>query len=211
MSDHGCNAKCVPIIFPQNLNIRHDASPRTRPPTMQDGRPKSLFSSLSTRAPSAVPPPSQSYEPLVKSVLAQRTKSIIIPLSFLFTWVSLVAWRMCQEPNGIWTIFYLLQPDWSIGAWVVGVLPLLILRKSYLKGTFENPLQYTPIDPGCAVPAIHATSPSTTIRSAMTQHSKILTTTLICYTTSAVAFTFFHVLSSSQTPDGSLRFFVKSK
>ena len=45
----------------------------------------------------------------------------------------------------------------------------------------------------------------------MTQHSKILTTALICYTTSAVAFTFFHVISSQQTSNGEFRFFVKSK
>ena len=105
---------------------------------MQDGR-KTAFSSLSTRTLSAVPPSSQSYEPLVKSVLTQRTKSTIIPFSFLFTWVTLVVWRMWLEPDGIWTVLYLLRPDWSIGAWVVGVLPLLILRKSYLKGVFEFP------------------------------------------------------------------------
>jgi len=106
---------------------------------MQDGRPKYLFPPLSTRTPSVVPSSTQLYEPLVKSVLAQRTKSTIVPLSFLFTWVSLVAWRMWLEPNGVWTIFYPLQPNWSIGAWAVGVLPLLILRKSYLKGAFEIP------------------------------------------------------------------------
>ncbi|KAF9653627.1 hypothetical protein BDM02DRAFT_3226294 [Thelephora ganbajun] len=161
---------------------------------MQDGRPKYLFSSLSTRTVPAVLPSSQSYEPLVKSVLTQRTKSTIIPFSFLFTWVSLVAWRMWLEPDGTRTVFYLVQPNWSICAWVIGVLPLLILRKSYLK-----------------VPVTHATSPSTTIRNAMTQHSKILTTALIYYTTSAVAFTFFHVISSPRTNDGDLRFFVKSK
>ena len=178
---------------------------------MQDGRPKSLFSSLSTRTLSAVPPSSQSYEPLVKSVLTQRTKSTIIPLSFLFTWVSLVAWRMWLEPNGIWTAFYLLQPNWSIGAWVVGVLPLLILRKSYLKGAFGLHYSLSQLIQDAVVPVIHATSPSTTIRNAMTQHSKILTTALICYTTSAVAFTFFHVISSQQTSNGEFRFFVKSK
>ena len=104
---------------------------------MQDGRPRSLFSSLSTRTLSAVPPSSQSYEPLVKSVLTQRTKYTIVPFSLLFTWVSLVAWRAYLEPNGIWTIFYLLRPDWSIGACVAGVLPLLALRQSHLKGAFE--------------------------------------------------------------------------
>ena len=45
----------------------------------------------------------------------------------------------------------------------------------------------------------------------MTQHSKLLTTALIRYTISAVAFTLFHILSSPQTPNGGLRFFVKSK
>lgn len=110
---------------------------------MQDGRPKPAFSSLSTRTLSVVPPSSRSYEPLVKSVLTQRTKSTIIPLSFLFTWVSLVAWRVWLEPNGILTLVYLFQPSWSIGAWVVGVLPLLTLRKSYLKGAFKH-LCYIP-------------------------------------------------------------------
>ena len=123
-------------VFPQNLNIPPGASLQRCIFIMQDGRPRSLFSSLSTRTLSAVPPSSQSYEPLVKSVLTQRTKFTIIPLSFLFTWVLLVAWRAWLEPNGIWTIFYLLLPDWSIGAWAVGVLPLLTLRKSYLKGVF---------------------------------------------------------------------------
>ena len=104
---------------------------------MQDGRPKSAFSSLSTRTLSTVPPSSLSYEPLVKSILTQRTKSTIVPLSFLFTWISLVTWRVWLEPNGVWTVFYLFRPSWSIGAWVVGVLPLLILRKSYLKGVFR--------------------------------------------------------------------------
>jgi len=45
----------------------------------------------------------------------------------------------------------------------------------------------------------------------MTQHSKLLTATLIRYTISAVAFTLFHIVSSPQTPNGTLRFFVKSK
>ena len=178
---------------------------------MQDGRQKPLFSSLSTRTLSAVPPSSQSYEPLVKSVLTQRTKYTIIPFSFLFTWVSLVAWRMWLVPNGIWIVFYPFQPSWSMGAWVVGVLPLLILRKSYLKRTFQFPCHLSQLNWNFAVPVTHATSPSTTLRNAMSQHSNVLTTALICYTTSAVTFTFFHVISSPKTPNGGLHFFVKSK
>ena len=45
----------------------------------------------------------------------------------------------------------------------------------------------------------------------MAQHPRILTTALICYTISATAFTFFHVISSSYSPDGGFRFFVKSR
>ena len=141
VSGHTCqiaDALATPSSF-LNTSTSVPTRPSTRLLIMQDGRPKPAFSSLSTRTLSAVPPPSQSYEPLVKSVLTQRTKSTIIPFSFAFTWVSLVAWRMWLEPNGIWTAFYLFQPNWSIGAWVVGVLPLLILRKSYLKGRFEFP------------------------------------------------------------------------
>jgi len=137
VNDHTCQiTDAARASFLKTSTSVPTRPPQTRILIMQDGKPKSLFS-LSTRTLSAVPPSSQSYEPLVKSILAQRTKSTIIPFSFLFTWVSLVAWRMWLEPNGIWTIFYLLQPSWSIGSWLVGVLPLLILRKSYLKGVFR--------------------------------------------------------------------------
>lgn len=95
-----------------------------------------------------------------------------------------------------------------LGGWSVTLIdPAQVVSERCVR----NPLQPIPIDPGYAEPVIYATSPSTTIRNAMAQHSKILTTALICYTTSAVAFTFFHVISFSQTPNGGLRFFVKSK
>ena len=95
-----------------------------------------------------------------------------------------------------------------LGGWGV---TLINLAQVVSQRCVRNPSQPIPVDQGYTAPVIHATSPSTTIRNAMTQHSKILTTALICYTTSAVAFTFFHVISSSQTPNGGLRFFVKSK
>ena len=95
-----------------------------------------------------------------------------------------------------------------VGSWSVTLVnPAQVVSKRCVR----IPLQFTPIDPGCTAPVTHATSPSTTIRNAMTQHSRILTTTLIYYTTSAIAFTFFHIVSSPQTPNGDLRFFVKSK
>lgn len=97
--------------------------------------------------------------------------------------------------------------NWRLVGWSVALAHLAqIVSKRCVRG----PLQVMSIDP-CAVPVIHAASPSTTIRNAMTQHSRILTTTLICYTTSAVAFAFFHVISSTHGSDSSLRFFVKSK
>jgi hypothetical protein len=98
--------------------------------------------------------------------------------------------------------------NWRLGGWSLTLInPAQVVSKRCVRAPFQSIL----INPGCIVPVIHATSPSTTIRNAMTQHSKILTTALICYTTSAVAFTFFHVISSQQTPNGGLRFFVKSK
>jgi len=98
--------------------------------------------------------------------------------------------------------------NWRLGGWSVALInPAQVVSKRCVRA----PLQSTPINSECVVPVIHATSPSTTIRNAMTQHSKILTTALVCYTTSAVAFTFFHVISSQQTANGGFRFFVKSK
>ena len=98
--------------------------------------------------------------------------------------------------------------NWRLGGWSVTLVnPAQIIPKRCV----QVPPHSIQTDPGCLVPLTHATSPSTTIRNAMTQHSKILTTALICYTASAVAFTFFHVISSPQTPNSALRFFVKSR
>ena len=98
--------------------------------------------------------------------------------------------------------------DRSLGGWSVALIdPAQVIFKRYAPTLPQHVL----IDQESAVPATHATSPSTTIRNAMSQHSKILTTALICYATSAIAFAFFHVISSPQTPNGGLRFFVKSK
>lgn len=98
--------------------------------------------------------------------------------------------------------------NWRLGGWSFTFInPPQVVSKRCVRA----PLQPTSINPESVVPVIHATSPSTTIRNAMTQHSKILTAALVCYTTSAVAFTFFHVISSQQTSNGGFRFFVKSK
>ena len=98
--------------------------------------------------------------------------------------------------------------NWRLGSWSFTLInPAQVVSKRYIRA----PLRSISINPGYVVAVIHATSPSTTIRNAMTQHSKILTTALICYTASAVAFTFFHVISSQQTSNSGFRFFVKSK
>ena len=98
--------------------------------------------------------------------------------------------------------------NWRLGGWSFTLInPAQVVSKRCFRASLES----ISINPGCVVPLIHATSPSTTIRNAMTQHSKILTTALICYTTSAVAFTFFHIISSQQTSNSGFRFFVKSK
>lgn len=106
----------------------------------------------------------------------------------LSTPTRLVNWRMC---------------GWSFA--LIGPAPVASKR------CVRVPLRFISIDPGCVVPIIRATSPSTTIRNAMTQYPRILTAALVCYTISATAFAFFHVISSSYTPNGGFRFFVKSK
>ena len=98
--------------------------------------------------------------------------------------------------------------NWRLGGWSS---TLINLAQVVSKRCVRVLLQSIPIDPGRAVPVIHATSPSATIRNAMAQYPKILTAALVCYTSSAVAFAFFHVISSPQTPSDRFRFFVKSK
>lgn len=95
-----------------------------------------------------------------------------------------------------------------MGGWSVTLIdPAQVVFKMYVELSCNLPQLIWNL----TVPVTHANSPSTMLRDAMSQHSKILTTALICYTTSATAFMFFHVISSPKTPNGGLRFFVKSK
>jgi len=97
-------------------------------------RTRAIASTLTARLSPTFPSPSQTYEPLVRSVLRQRLTHNIFAFSIAFT---LVVNVIFGGENDTSTFVRLIQPQtWAMGCfkWAVGVLPVVALRKVYLTG-----------------------------------------------------------------------------
>ncbi len=103
---------------------------------------RALPSNLASRAAPSVPPASQTYEPLVKEVLRHRLLRVFLS-SALFSW-ALVSSCSGWSQGGVTTLGFfntLLVPilpstlAFAASTWVLGVVPVVVLRKSYLTGT----------------------------------------------------------------------------
>jgi hypothetical protein len=105
---------------------------RTSPPA------RAIPSSLSTRAYLSIPPASEGYEPIVKRVLRYRLSNYIVPYSLLFSWLLLSLERIWNEAGSLQDAFLIpLSPVtffWSISHWIIGAVPIIIMRKTYLTG-----------------------------------------------------------------------------
>ncbi|KAH8078741.1 nucleoporin protein Ndc1-Nup [Cristinia sonorae] len=166
---------------------------------------RAITNSLSLRSTPSVPPASKTYEPLVKAVLRHRLIFRIFVFSALFTWGAAAV-------KGLWvqgglsklgfsaTLLSPISPALLIlaaGTWSLGVLPVLVLRKTYLTAT----------------PTI-SSSPSQVFFAAQTKASTIHA--LLTHLASAAIFMIIHVLTtylyaSAFEIDLGLTLFVRSK
>lgn len=103
---------------------------------------RAITSTLSARSSPSVPPASQTYEPLARAVLRRRLLYYILPQSSLTVWASTTFW-MTWHAGGIsaLSLSKLLVipflPTTLLVAflvWAIGVLPIIVLRKSHLTG-----------------------------------------------------------------------------
>lgn len=107
---------------------------------------RALPSNIALRAAPAVPPAAQAYAPLVKGVLRQRLLSRIFLYSAVFCWTLVaVASAVRQGGAGGLGLFGLLvkpflPPTLALAGtiWLVGVVPVLVLRKVYLTGAYAS-------------------------------------------------------------------------
>ncbi|RXW14826.1 hypothetical protein EST38_g11028, partial [Candolleomyces aberdarensis] len=158
---------------------------------------RAITSTLVNRSSPSLPPATQTYEPLVKSVLRYR-------LSRVFVKAALLCWAV----NTVWAVWYLgglgelgfggilvtpFKFTTLLGAltfWISTVTPVIVLRKIFLTPTRTS-----------------SSSPKTTMASALTKRST--QPALVAYALSSVAVAFLHVYV--QTREEKLTVFVKSK
>ncbi|KAH9177530.1 nucleoporin protein Ndc1-Nup [Lactarius sanguifluus] len=109
-------------------------------PTRHSQPVRAITSTLSARASLSVPPASQTYEPLARAVLRRRLLYHILPQSSLTAWASTTFW-MTWHAGGISTLALpklLVIPFLpttllvTFLVWAFGVLPIVVIRKSYL-------------------------------------------------------------------------------
>jgi len=107
---------------------------------------RAITSTLSARTAPPVPPASQTYEPLARAVLRRRLLYDILPLSILPLWTSTIFWRTWNAGgiSALSVLNALLLPILpstlllSTFVWALGVLPIIVLRKSQLTGVPLN-------------------------------------------------------------------------
>ncbi|KAI0266419.1 nucleoporin protein Ndc1-Nup [Gloeopeniophorella convolvens] len=101
---------------------------------------RAITSTLSTRAAPSIPPASQTYEPLARAVLRRRFLYDILLPSILPVWASAAFWKAwgagglstMSLPNALTVPFLPAALVMTAISWALGVLPIVVLRKSHL-------------------------------------------------------------------------------
>ncbi|EGN94543.1 hypothetical protein SERLA73DRAFT_188503 [Serpula lacrymans var. lacrymans S7.3] len=154
---------------------------------------------FTSRSSPSIPPAVQAYEPLLKSVLGNRLLYNIFAYSALFSFTLSVLFIGNGDASlGLLTRL-VRSGTWAVAAttWVVGVLPVAVLRKVYLTGASPP-----------------ATSPSKILQNALGKPSTLRS--LSVYVTSAIFLAVMHVTlakleETSGQGDRRLSVFVKSR
>ncbi|KAH7890631.1 nucleoporin protein Ndc1-Nup [Phlebopus sp. FC_14] len=150
-----------------------------------------IKSTLTPRTSPTVPPASQTFEPLVKSVLRHRLVYNIFAYSAAFSLASNVLFS--GDDIGVFSRLFSLS-TWLVAllTWLVGVLPVLVLRKVYLT---PNPAP--------------ASSPSTVVASAFAKAS--IRHSVTTYIVSAILLLTLDLLNASSDESRHVGIFAHSR
>jgi len=186
---------------------------------------RAIPSALTNKASLSIPSPTQTYEPLVKSILRQRLTSGILLLSAAFCWLETIIWSIWGLGGvgklGLAQIFLLPIKPWLLAVvfahWLSVAVPVVVLRKTYLTCTFSKTLiifSYSFIR--FVASRTNTSSPSQTWHSAWTKTST--RRAMLVYCASSILATTLHVFlaymtetSTGMRSDPRLTIFVKSK
>ncbi|PCH37156.1 hypothetical protein WOLCODRAFT_140745 [Wolfiporia cocos MD-104 SS10] len=163
---------------------------------------RAIPSTLVLRAAQPVPPASETYEPLVKSLLRRRLVHNILLPSLIATWSIVNIWSTWEQGGifhfGLWgtfkNAFHPLILVFTLATFVVGVLPSIVLRNRFM-----------------AVSPTHAPSPSKMLKSALAKRST--QAGLIIYIASSLLLAGIHAAMARTLGSTDLRLslFVNSK
>ncbi|EFI26696.1 hypothetical protein CC1G_15467 [Coprinopsis cinerea okayama7 len=165
---------------------------------------RAITSTLINRASPSVPPASQNYEPLVKSVLAYRLSRLFLQ-SATVCWATQSVWSIWQSGGigelGLYGILLVpFRPVTLLGAfllWIAASVPVVVLRKTFIHS------ERTP-----------ATSPHASLKAALSKSST--KPALFTYLASATILVVVHAvlayaLESGSRGDPRLSLYVKSR
>lgn len=181
---------------------------------------RALPSTLASRAAPTVPPASQTYEPLVKSVLRHRLLSRTFVYSAIFSWALVVLASSIRGGRGNFGLVgLLLNPIlprtlvFAFVVWLFSVVPVIVTRKAYLTGTWPRMRIGVVLHHWTGVPNA-ATSPASVFNSAL--HKSSTLRAFLGYMLSISIVTFIHVLTAQASDatsgnDTRLTLFVKSR
>lgn len=184
---------------------------------------RAIPSNLANKSSTSLPSASQTYEPLIKSILRQRLTNRIFALSAACCWLQTVLWTIWglggRDAVGLRAIVVVpfLPSTLSVAAmtWLAVIVPVVVTRKTHLTGMSYLsiavcPDQHNPFTASRTT----ANSPAKTWRSAKLRYSTKYA--LMTYSASAVAATMLHILLAyTNEPkvhgDPRLSLFVKSR
>lgn len=159
---------------------------------------RAIPSTIVSRSAPSIPPASQSFEPFIKQALGARlTKLVFIP-SAACVWGGTVLWLSWYEDAWfgqlISNVFSPTVFIYAMLIWASTVLPSVILKKLYSTADRQP-----------------TTSPSQTIKTALTKQSTLHS--IIIYAASSIAVAVLHVMRaySAEASDPKLAPFVKSR
>ncbi|KXN81967.1 Nucleoporin NDC1, partial [Leucoagaricus sp. SymC.cos] len=162
---------------------------------------RAIPSSLAIKSNPTIPPPTDSYEPLVKAVLRHRLTYNILLQSGLLTWAIVTVTMIWQQNAASIGLGHLLVTPFtpltllaSLIVWLFMALPIVIIRKMLMTSTRTT-----------------ATSPASSLSTAMAKPN--IRRASFVYIASAFALVVVHVAISYavESTDPKLRIFVKSK
>lgn len=116
------------------------SSPVARQPAI-----RAIPSSLAQKSSLSLPPSSQNYDPILKSILQKRILSNVLLLAFVFCWIQTATWTVWSLGGidalgfGRASVVPFLPSSMALVVlnWVVAVVPIVLLRKRQLSGAWQ--------------------------------------------------------------------------